>query len=171
MSEYQWSARFEELFQRCLQRYQSGDQDFTGYYSDDDQNFLDSIGYKPREFFDFVEDFSDYGDPSPGTALLVAAVRRSYLIEEMGGALSDKELQPSDLPDRGDTLAGIAWLPRILAKARGKLRGELHPDIMFGCGGDRNFLKQYDIPASEFLVAVWKAGDDDDAVVSFVKGE
>ena len=32
---------------------------------------------------------------------------------------------------------GIAWLPRILVKARLKLRGEMPADLMYGCGGDR----------------------------------
>ena len=72
---------------------------------------------------------------------LIAAVRREYLNQEQGGVLSEHELVEPDLPSREDELEGFRWLPRILTKARAKLKGELHPDIMYSCGGDRKFLK------------------------------
>ncbi|NRB76342.1 MAG: hypothetical protein HRU46_18430 [Verrucomicrobiales bacterium] len=40
---------------------------------------------------------------------------------------------------------------------------------MFSCGGDRNFLRTHDIAPSDFLRAVWAAGDDDSKIVDFVK--
>jgi hypothetical protein len=56
----------------------------------------------------------------------------------------------------------MTYLPRILAKGRAKLRGELHPDVMFGCGGDRNFLSKHGgIHPADFLRHIWAAGDDD----------
>ncbi len=70
-----WNDRFLDLFERCVKRYRAGDTDFTGYYgAPADAALLAEIGYKPREFFDFVEDFCEEGTPSPSTALLVAAV-------------------------------------------------------------------------------------------------
>lgn len=169
MNHYQWNATFIELFQRCLERYRSGDYDFSGYYTDADLAFLTSIGYKPREFFDFVEDYGDGGDPSPSTAVMIASARRDYLRWEMDGKLSDHEIRPDELPSRSEALGGYQWLPRILAKARGKLRGELDPDIMYGCGGDRGFLSRHNIAPADFLRAVWSAGDDDDKMVEFVR--
>lgn len=169
MSNYSWDTTFVELFERCLARYRAGDEDFEAYYSDDDREFLRSIGYKSREFFDFVEDFGDGGSPSLTTAVMIASVRRDFLDVVLGGEISSHEIKPEELPGKQEELDGIAWLPRIIVKARGKLRGELDPDIMFCCGGDRNFLRTHDIAPADFLRAVWAAGDDDGKIVDFVK--
>ncbi|MBK1835273.1 DUF5069 domain-containing protein [Roseibacillus ishigakijimensis] len=165
-----WNEQFLELFDRCVSRYQAGDRDFTGYYSEADLAFLKSIGYKPRELFDFVEDLVDEGSPARSTALLVASVRRDYLLVAQGGSLSSHEITMRDLPSFGDELEGIAYLPRIITKARAKLKGELDPDIMFGCGGDRNFLRKHgDIHPADFLRHVWAAGDDDAKIAAYVR--
>ncbi|MCX6865247.1 MAG: DUF5069 domain-containing protein [Verrucomicrobia bacterium] len=66
----------------------------------------------------------------------------------------------------------IAALPRILAKARAKLRGELDPDLMFGCGGDRRFLEKHgDIHPADFLRRVWAAGNDDGKLATWVAAQ
>lgn len=166
-----WNDTFLTLFDRCVAMYQGGNQDFKTYYTAGDLAFLGSIGYKSREFFDFVEDFCEDGEPSPSSALLVAAVRRDYFLTVQNRKPSDaKLLTANDIPTFGDTLNGIAYLPRILAKARAKLRGELDPDLMFGCGGDRNFLKNHGgIHLADFLRQVWAAGDDDLKLAAWVE--
>lgn len=165
-----WNETFMDLFSRCASAYQAGKFDYETDYTSQDLEFLESIGYKKREFFDFIEDYVDEQTPSPTTALLVAAVRRDYLLVAQEGKTSDKVLVKDDLPSFGEELEGINYLPRILAKARGKLRGELDPDIMFGCGGDRNFLsKNGEIPPADFLRNVWAAGDNDAKVAAWVK--
>lgn len=169
INNYLWDTEFSKLFARCFERYKSGDTDFNAYYSKEDLGFLYSIGYKPREFFDFVEDFGDEGVPTPTTAVLVASVRRDYFMTIQKGELSDVILTPEELPDRQEDWDGFTWLPRIVAKARAKLRGELHPDIMYGCGGDRNFLSTHTIHPADFLRVVWAAGDREDAIVQYVK--
>jgi hypothetical protein len=166
---YSWDSTFSALFDRCLTRYRSGDTDYSGYYSADDLAFLDSIGYQPREFFDFVEDLAEIGEPSLTTAVMIASVRRDYLTEIMHGAKSDHILDPASLPAKTSEVDGFVWLPRILVKARAKLRGELDPNTMFCCGGDRAFLKRHDIAPADFLRAVWAAGDDDAKVIDYVK--
>jgi len=170
MNNYTWDSTFLELFDRCTARYRSGDEDFANYYDDASQAFLTSIGYKPREFFDFVEDHVDGdGTPSVGTALLIASARRDYLSEVMNGTLSDHEIQPSELPGKTEELGGFVWLPRIIVKARGKLRGELDPDIMFGCGGDRGFCRKNNLAPADFLRAVWASDGDDQAILDYVR--
>ena len=165
-----WNDQFLELFRRCLNEFNSGNTEFESYYSKDDLSFLNSIGYKPRELFDFVEDLGGEGAPSESTALLVAAVRRDYFIVVQGSLHSDKEIGRNDLPTFGDKFGDIAYLPRIITKARAKLKGELDPDIMFGCGGDRKFLKDNgDIPMADFLRNVWASGTDDLKIVNYVK--
>ena len=170
LSAYQWDQTFVELFERCCGRCRSGDLDFTRYYNAADLAFLDDLGYKPREFFDFVEDHVDGAgqDPTAETALLVASVRRDFWHHMMGKEPSAKILRPSDLPGRDEELGGHAWLPRILAKARAKLRGELDPEVMYGCGGDRMFLRRHDLHPADFLRIVWAAGDDDSKILDYV---
>ncbi len=164
-----WNEQFMKLFDRCVERYRSGDADFVHYYGGEDLRFLKEIGCKPRELFDFVEDYVDEQAPAPSTALLIAGVRRDYLHVIQNGIPSEVEITRDDLPTFGDTLGNIAYLPRILAKARGKLRGELDPDLMYCCGGDRKFLRQHSIHPADFLRNVWAAGDNDDEVVNLVR--
>ena len=169
MSNFSWETTVRELFDRCVERYRSGDQDFAGYYSDEDLAFLGEIGYQPRELFDFVEDYCDEATPSPEAAVLIAAARRDFFHVVQNGETSEAQTLPDDLPARDSELEGFVWLPRIITKARAKLRGELHPDIMFSCGGDRNFLRTHDIHPADFLRAVWAAGDDDAKIAAYVK--
>jgi hypothetical protein len=67
-----WNERFLHLFDRCAALYQNGNHDFETYYPPEDRSFLNSIGYKPREFFDFVEDFCEDGAPSAASGPLKA---------------------------------------------------------------------------------------------------
>jgi len=166
-----WNDTFLELFDRCLAFYKRGVRNYNSYYSDDDLAFLASIGYKPRELFDFVEDFGSRGVPTISTALLVAAVRRDYFTVVQGGVPSTaKEVTSSDVPARDENFDGIPYLPRLIAKAEAKLRGELDPDLMFCCGSDRNFLYSYgQIPPADFLRHVWAADGDFDKIAKFVR--
>jgi hypothetical protein len=59
-------------------------------------------------------------------------------------------------------------LPRLIAKAEGKLRGELDPDIMYGCPGDQAFFELHGLDAVEFLRFVWECQGDRDAIVEHV---
>lgn len=165
-----WNDHFTDLFDRCVARYRHGDRDFHGYYDPQDQKLLKAIGYRPREFFDFVEDYCDEGSPSPSDALLIAAVRRDYFRVVMEGEVRQPSITRDNIPTFGDSLDGIHYLPRILAKARAKLRGELDPDLMYGCGGDRKFLRDHGhVHPADFLRHVWAAGDEDFKVVRWLR--
>ena len=171
MSNYSWSTTFRELFDRCTKACLAGSTDFTRWFHAADKAFLASIGYREREFFDFVDDHcgADGGEPTAETALLVASVRRDYLNIIQHGKTSHKIVPPSALPAKSAEVEGIAWLPRIIVKARAKLRGEMDPDTMFGCGGDRAFLSRHDIHPADFLREVWSAHGDDAKIIAFVK--
>lgn len=164
-----WNDTFLTLFNHCLAEYKSGNTDFTTYYSATDLDFLTSIGYKPREFFDFVEDLGGEGEPTLSTALLIAAVRRDYFMVVQNSTPSSHEITRHDLPTFGDTLGGLSYLPRIIVKATAKLKGELDPDIMFGCGGDRKFLRTHNIHPADFLRNVWAADGDEEQILHYVK--
>lgn len=165
-----WNDEFLSLFDRCLSTYQSGNQDFTSYYDRRDLEFLHAIGYQPRELFDFVEDFADQDVPSISTALLVAAARRDYFQTAQKSIPSDRVVSADDVPGFDEEMEGMAYLPRILAKGRAKLRGELHPDLMYGCGGDRRFLKEHgNIHPADFLRNLWATDDDDAKICAWLK--
>ncbi len=164
-----WNDHFLTLFNHCLTIHASGDKNYTNYYTDEDRALLAAIGYKEREFYDFVEDLNDYHAPTASTALLIAAVRRDYFLTVQKGKSSNEIVTVEDLPTFGDTIADIAYLPRILCKARAKLRGALDPEIMYGCGGDRNFLETNgNIHPADFLRHVWAAGDDDEKIARYI---
>ena len=165
-----WNEQFNELFDRCLSAFQGGDSNFMSYYSQEDIGFLTSIGYKPRELFDFVEDLADEGVPAKSTALLIAAVRRDYLLTVQKGETSSKQISRDDVPSFNEELDGITYLPRIISKAEAKLRGELDPDMMFGCGGDRKFLiENGNIHPADFLRHVWAAAGNSSKVAEFIR--
>lgn len=166
--KFSWETRFKETFHKSVEKYQSGKNSLGDFFDDSDQTLLNDIGYKPREFFDFVEDYCDVGAPSPESALLIASVRRDFFLVIQKGERSKKQVTPQDLPDRNEELANIPWLPRIITKAKAKLRGELHPDIMYSCQGDMNFLANHNIHPADFLRAVWAADDSNDKIVDYV---
>ncbi|MDB9741261.1 DUF5069 domain-containing protein [Akkermansiaceae bacterium] len=165
-----WNDTFTELYKRCLEQYKSGNTDFTSYYTEQDLTFLSSIGYKKRELFDFIEDYADSGTPTPTTALLVASVRRDFFLVVQEGQKSSTEITSGDLPSSGDSLGGIAYLPRIIKKAQAKLAGELDPDLMYACGGDKKFLKNNgNIHPADFLRNVWASDGDEQKILAYVK--
>ena len=67
------------------------------------------------------------------------------------------------------SVAEITWVPRIIAKARAKLRGELPPDLMCSRGADRPFLRRMGIHPADFLRLVWEAGEDDQYILRRVE--
>jgi hypothetical protein len=168
---YIWDAYFAELFDSCVQEYDEGNKDYEAWFTEEDQDFLSAIGCKEREFFDFIEDHcvSDGQDPTATTALLITAVRRDYFLTIQKGVPSSHRVPAASLPAKSAEVDGISWLPRILVKAQAKLRGEMDPDTMYGCGGDRAFLSKHDIHPADFLRIVWAAGEDDGKVISYVK--
>ena len=83
-----WNEQFTDLFDRCVTLYRGGNTELGSFYSNEDLQFLRGIGCKPRELFDFIEDYVDEGDPTPTNALLIAEVRRDYLEVVQGGQLS-----------------------------------------------------------------------------------
>ena len=169
MKNHSWENSFLEIFAACSELYRAGTRDLREFYSAGDLAFLSSIGYKPREFFDFIEDHIEEGAPSPVSAVLIAAARRDFFLVEQNGQPSKKEVPADELPPRDAELEGIRWLPRIITKARAKLRGELHPDIMYACGGDRNFLTTHDIHPADFLRFIWAAGDNNAKIADYVR--
>ncbi len=164
----EWEERFRALFESKVTAYKNGEREVGGMFPKKEEDFLRSIGATPQEIFDFVEDWCDAGEPDPDTVLAITKIRRNYFLNEQQGQNS-KYVKITDLfPPREASLAGLEWFPRIIEKARAKLYGELPPDLMYGCGADRRFLKNVNVSPVEFLQTVWEAGDDVDLIVKFV---
>ena len=85
------------------------------------------------------------------------------------GKPSKETIDMDSLPEREAELGGIEWLPRIIAKARAKLPGEMPQELMYCCGGDRAFLREHGIHPADFLREVWAAGEDDQRILKYVK--
>jgi len=132
MTSKDWAETFRDIYQRGIARYGQGEKQAKAFFSDHENKFLASIGCSEQELFDFVEDACNHGEPSFETALLIQTERRDYLQSVQGNKFS-QIVQPLDsFPAKSDQLEGIAWLPRLIAKARAKLRGELPPELMYG---------------------------------------
>jgi hypothetical protein len=172
MSDYEWTQTFREIFDRGVTRYQEGKRSSAAFFETTEKAFLASIGCTPQELYDLVEDHCNYnGEPDFGTVLLVAAVRRDYFLVEMEGKTTGREVPMSALPPKDAKIEGIEWLPRLLEKAKIKLRGEMPGDLMYGCSGDRQFLKKMGIHPADFLRHVWASRGDDAKVVAWVKSK
>lgn len=169
MNNYDWSERFREVYDNATKRYQQGERAPGKLFSKQETEFLASIGSSTQEIFDFIDDLARYGEPSYEITLLVTAVRRDYFMLVMDGKWSGKQISMDDLPPKREAVDGIEWLPRLIVKARVKLRGEMPADLMYGCGGDRPFLRSMNVDLAEFLRLVWACGDDDRRIIEYVK--
>ncbi|MBU6301235.1 MAG: DUF5069 domain-containing protein [Verrucomicrobia bacterium] len=163
-----WKTHMLEMFDRWLELYRSGQTDWTTLAAPGDEDVLEMIGCKPREFFDYVEDHANHGEPDKGTVIDITDLRWDYYLTVQGGEPSTKVITPESLPAKGEEFQGIPWLPRLIAKAEGKLRGELHPDIMYGCPGDMAFFKRHGLDPVEFLQLVWDCEGDRDNIADHV---
>jgi hypothetical protein len=169
MSDSSWEQVFSGLFNGAVEKYGKGHQKASGLVDAEGQSFLASIGCTGQEFFDFVEDFFRGGEPTPATALKIAAVRRDYFLKEQNGKSSMHRISMYDLPSKDAMVEGIGWLPRLIPKAEAKLRGEMPPDLMYGCGGDRKFFRTHAIDPAEFLKKVWAAKGNQGEIIGWVK--
>jgi hypothetical protein len=169
MSNYDWADQFRKVYSAASQRYNKGEREPHKLFSKADLEFLGSIGCTAQELFDFIDDLARYGEPNYETTLLTTAVRRDYFMLVQNGVPSGKTIPMSSLPAKTDEIDGIEWLPRLIEKARIKLRGEMPAELMYGCGGDRPFLRSMNVELAEFLRLVWLCGDDNRKIIEYVK--
>ena len=156
------------IWNDAVARYKQGNTKPEGFLGEEDLEFVASIGMNLMDVFDFAEDWVREGSPDLATFLLIHDARRDYFLREQASQPSKNQLDSSTLPAKSDEIQGIRWLPRIIPKARAKLRGELPPDTMFCCGGDRNFFQTNNVHPSEFLRVVRDAGENDSAIIDWV---
>ena len=169
MKHYDFAERLRPLWDKACQLYTRGRRSADTYFTPDETAWLASNGITPQHLYDYAEDFTSGGEPAWDTALAIEMVRRDYFINAQSGQASSAVLDEAGLPAKEAALRGIEWLPRIIPKARAKLRGELPASLMYCCGGDRRFFKAHDIHPAEFLSLVWRNERNDNAIVDWVE--
>lgn len=169
MNHFQFPAEFRALYDQAVRLYGEGRRGPEAFFGSDQLAWLAAHGIAPQHLYDYAEDHHGYGGlPGPDHALTIETVRRDYFLNVQGGKPSGRVLDAASLPAKTDAIEGIAWLPRLLPKALAKLRGELPPSLMFGCGGDRRFFQERNILPAEFLSLVWRHESNPAAVVAWV---
>lgn len=163
-----WEAEFRAVYDRGVQAWKSGRRSPASMFEPADVQFLASIGCTAQELFDFVDDFQVYGEPSFETVHAVQAIRRDYFLNTLGAKSTGRTASMEQLPPKAASVEGIPWLPRVIEKARLKLRGEMPADLMYGCGGDRAFFAKVHMTLPQFLELVRDAGTDTPRVVQAV---
>jgi hypothetical protein len=168
MKNYDFPAQFQALYNQALDLYSKGRRGADTYFDGTQTAWLAANGITPQHLYDYAEDEASDHEPGFGHALCIEVFRRNYFLNVQGGKPSGAVLDVAKMPAKGDKAKGIEWLPRIIPKAKAKLRGELPASLMYCCGGDRRFFKTHDILPSEFLGVVWRNGDDDAATIDWV---
>lgn len=169
MVHYDFAPTFRLLYDKAVALYANGNRQPTAYFTAGEAQWLQANGLTPQHLYDYAEDELDGGEPGHGNALAIEFVRRDYFLTVQQGRASDTVLDEASLPSKQDEVAGITWLPRIIPKAKAKLRGELPPSLMYCCGGDRAFFRTHDILPAEFLTLVWRHWDDEPAIIDWVR--
>jgi Domain of unknown function (DUF5069) len=169
MKHYDFAKTFRAIYDNAVAQYAKGSRDTSTLLSAQEKAFLSANGITAQHLYDYAEDHNNYaGEPGFENALGIELIRRDYFLNVQGGTPSSTVLDESKLPAKTDAVRGIEWLPRIIPKVKAKLRGELPSSLMYGCGGDRKFLKAHDIAPAEFLALVWRHLDNDAAIIDWV---
>lgn len=168
MENYNYPNTLKAVWDKAVDHYTKGGRNVNMFFNGVELEYLRSIGATPNEVYDFVEDFCEGTEPEWETFLLVQSVRRDYFLNAQQGKFSEKTIDVAGLPGKTDSVRDIEWLPRLIAKAKAKLRGEMPTSLMFCCGGDRRFFKNHDIHPADFLRAAWAFEEDDEALINWV---
>jgi len=168
MKHYDFAQKFRALYDKAAALYAKGQRGAETFFHRDELVWLAANGLTAQNLYDYAEDHTNYGEPGPDNALAIECMRRDYFLNVQNGRASQVVLDVEKMPAKTDAVRGIEWLPRLIPKAKAKLRGELPASLMYGCGGDRAFFKTHDILPAEFLSVVWRHERDDAAIVDWV---
>lgn len=168
MRHYDFGDRFRAIYDKAVGHYAAGRTGLATWFTPDELAWLAANGITPQHLFDYAEDHNNGGEPGFERALSIELVRRDYFLNVQQGKPSGRIIEEAKLPAKSDAVRGLEWLPRIIPKAKAKLRGELPPSLMYSCGGDRAFFRTHDIHPAEFLSLVWRHEHDDNAIVDWV---
>jgi len=165
---YDFPRKFRALYDHAVALYAQGRRGAETFFDTDQSAWLDANGLSAQALYDYAEDQVAQGEPGFDHALAIELVRRDYFLNVQQSRGATVVADPATWPAKDASVEGIEWLPRIIPKARAKLRGELPSSLMYGCGGDRRFFKTHDILPAEFLSLVWRHEDDIPAIINWV---
>ena len=127
-----WKTQFRELFDAGAQRRKEGCNEPGAMFESAELDFLESIGCSAQEMFDFCDDYVGWDDVIYEHVEALQAVRYEYFVQELGSQSASYCMEMSEFPPKDADVEGIAWLPRLIVKARAKLAGQLPADLMYG---------------------------------------
>jgi hypothetical protein len=168
MEHYNYQQTLKTIWEGAVAKYEAGNREPDSYFDEAALAELASIGLSTMDVYDYAEDFVARGEPDFETFLLVCSARRDYFLTVQNGQASGQVIASEALPPKDSEIRGIVWLPRIMPKAYAKLRGELPPETMYGCGGDRKFFQENNVHPADFLRAAWAYQDDESKLIDWV---
>jgi hypothetical protein len=159
------TQKLTDFHREASTHYKAGCRDPQAILSPENLADLTSLGLSAQFLYDCVDDLSRYGEPSLETFVALAQIRTNYFKDVLKGRHAAGEIPESNLPPKSAEFQGVAWLPRIIEKARCFLAGSLCADIMYGCAGDRKFLSTYGPTLPSFLETVRDSQGDPHAAL------
>ncbi len=127
-----WKQRFRALFNEGAARHKTGRQSPDTMFEEAEIEFLELIGCSSQEMFDFCDDYVRWDDVIYDHVEELQSVRYEHFKNELSSQPADTRMEMSEFPAKADEVEGIAWLPRLIVKARAKLAGQLPADLMYG---------------------------------------
>ena len=143
-----------QLHDKASANYRTGCRTPAQILAQADLEILAKLGVSAQFLYDAVDDLARYGEPDKAVFVELAQMRADYFRSTLQGRTPSRIVQESELPPKPAEFEGVAWLPRIIRKAECFLEGSLCDDIMYGCAGDRSFLKKYNATLPAFLAVV-----------------
>jgi hypothetical protein len=168
MKHYDFAPKFRALYDQAVGLYGRGQRGADTFFSAEEKAWLAASGLNAQHLYDYAEDHHGYGEPGPDNAVAIEVLRHDYFHSVQNAKASSVVIDVAKMPAKSDAVRGIEWLPRLIPKAKAKLRGELPASLMYCCGGDRSFFRTHDIMPAEFLGVVWRHENDDHAIVDWV---
>ena len=127
-----WKTQFREVFDAGVQRRKGGCNEPGAMFESTEVAFLESIGCSAQEMFDFCDDYVGWDDVIYEHVEALQAVRYEHFVKELDSQPASRRMEVDDFPAKTDEVEGVAWLPRLIVKARAKLAGQLPVDLMYG---------------------------------------
>ena len=127
-----WRKKFRELFFAGVDRQQHGGQSPATMFEPDEVEFLESIGCTAQELFDFADDYVHCGDVNYDDVEAIQSMRFDFFKNHLNAQPASQAMSMDEFPTKSAEVDGIPWLPRLIVKARAKLRGDLPADLMYG---------------------------------------
>jgi hypothetical protein len=127
-----WKQQFRTLFKEGVERHKAGRQISDTMFEADEIQFLEFIGCSSQEMFDFCDDYVRWDDVIYDHVEELQTVRYEYFKNELNSKPASRRMEMDEFPAKSDEVEGIAWLPRLIVKARAKLDGQLPADLMYG---------------------------------------